>query len=197
MSREKRPDVAIQIARATGMKLKLAAKVDAVDKPYFEREVAPLLGADTEFIGEINEHEKTAFLGGAEALLFPIDWLGTVRAGDDRGDGLRNAGAGLRLRLGARSRRSRRHRAHRLERGRSFGDAAADARLELGASPRDIRASVLVRRHGARLSRSLRSRRPARMRSTTRLEASPFPRGASPNRPTRAKPDWFDEFLSK
>ena len=74
MSREKRPDVAIQIARATGMKLKLAAKVDAVDRPYFEREIAPLLRADTEFIGEINEHEKTAFLGGAEALLFPIDW---------------------------------------------------------------------------------------------------------------------------
>jgi glycosyltransferase involved in cell wall biosynthesis len=74
MSREKRPDVAIHIARSAGMKLKLAAKVDAVDKPYFESEVVPLLGSDTEFIGEINEHEKTAFLGGAEALLFPIDW---------------------------------------------------------------------------------------------------------------------------
>ena len=74
MSREKRPDIAIRIARAVGMKLKLAAKVDAVDREYFEREVAPLLGPDTEFIGEIGEHQKTEFLGSADALLFPIDW---------------------------------------------------------------------------------------------------------------------------
>lgn len=74
MSREKRPDVAIQIARSAGMKLKLAAKVDPIDRTYFESEVAPLLGPHAEYIGEINEHEKTAFLGGAEALLFPIDW---------------------------------------------------------------------------------------------------------------------------
>jgi glycosyltransferase involved in cell wall biosynthesis len=74
MSREKRPDIAIRIARAVGMKLKLAAKVDAVDREYFEQEVAPLLGPDTEFIGEIGEQQKTEFLGSAEALLFPIDW---------------------------------------------------------------------------------------------------------------------------
>jgi glycosyltransferase involved in cell wall biosynthesis len=74
ISREKRPDLAIRIARSANMKLKLAAKVDAVDRDYFEREVAPLLGPDTEFIGEIGEHQKTGFLGDAEALLFPIDW---------------------------------------------------------------------------------------------------------------------------
>lgn len=74
MSREKRPDLAIRIARAAGMKLKLAAKVDPVDAEYFAREVEPLLGGDAEFIGEIGEREKTEFLGNAEALLFPIDW---------------------------------------------------------------------------------------------------------------------------
>lgn len=74
ISREKRPDLAIRIARAVGMKLKLAAKVDPVDADYFAREIEPLLGPDTEFVGEISEFQKTEFLGDAEALLFPIDW---------------------------------------------------------------------------------------------------------------------------
>jgi glycosyltransferase involved in cell wall biosynthesis len=72
---EKQPDVAIEIARRAGVPLKIAAKVDAVDREYFERVVAPLLDDPlVEFIGEINEAEKAAFLGGARALLFPIDW---------------------------------------------------------------------------------------------------------------------------
>jgi glycosyltransferase involved in cell wall biosynthesis len=49
--------------------------VDKVDEEYFREAIMPLLnGPDVEFIGEINEHAKTAFLGGALALLFPIDW---------------------------------------------------------------------------------------------------------------------------
>jgi glycosyltransferase involved in cell wall biosynthesis len=72
---EKRPDLAIQIARACGMRLKIAAKVDKVDERYFHDVVAPLLnGHGVEFIGEIDEGTKTAFLGEAAALLFPIDW---------------------------------------------------------------------------------------------------------------------------
>ncbi|KKB64741.1 glycosyl transferase [Robbsia andropogonis] len=72
---EKRPDTAIKIAAQTGMKLKIAAKVDKVDQEYFEREIEPLLStADVEFIGEINEAQKPAFLSGAKALLLPIDW---------------------------------------------------------------------------------------------------------------------------
>jgi glycosyltransferase involved in cell wall biosynthesis len=75
MSAEKRPDRAIQIARALGVPLKMAAKVDKVDEPYFREVIAPLLnGPGVEFIGEINEHEKTEFLGEALALLFPVDW---------------------------------------------------------------------------------------------------------------------------
>lgn len=73
---EKRPDRAIAIARATGAKLKIAAKVDRVDEAYFREQIAPLINESDgiEFIGEINERQKSAFLGEASALLFPIDW---------------------------------------------------------------------------------------------------------------------------
>jgi len=72
---EKRVDVAIEIAKRTGMKIKIAAKVDRVDKEYFETSVKPLLNyPDIEYIGEIGESEKNDFLGNAYALLFPIDW---------------------------------------------------------------------------------------------------------------------------
>jgi glycosyltransferase involved in cell wall biosynthesis len=75
ISPEKRPDRAIAIAKRAGMKLKIAAKVDRVDETYFEREIRPLLSHPlVEFIGEIDESEKPAFLGNARALLFPIDW---------------------------------------------------------------------------------------------------------------------------
>lgn len=72
---EKRPDNAIAIARAAGIPLKIAAKIDKVDEAYYRDVIAPLLqGADVEYVGEINEVEKTEFLGQALALLFPGDW---------------------------------------------------------------------------------------------------------------------------
>jgi glycosyltransferase involved in cell wall biosynthesis len=72
---EKRPDRAIAIARATEMPLKIAAKVDPVDEKYFREAIEPLLvQPGVEFLGEINEQAKSKFLGGASALLFPIDW---------------------------------------------------------------------------------------------------------------------------
>jgi glycosyltransferase involved in cell wall biosynthesis len=72
---EKQPDVAIEIARRTGLPLKIAAKVDPVDRAYFQRTIEPLLDDPlVEYIGEIGDAEKPAFLGGARALLFPIDW---------------------------------------------------------------------------------------------------------------------------
>ena len=75
ISPEKRPDRAIAIAIAAGLPLKIAAKVDAADSEYFEREIRPLLAHPLiEFIGEIGDHEKSDFLGNARALLFPIDW---------------------------------------------------------------------------------------------------------------------------
>jgi glycosyltransferase involved in cell wall biosynthesis len=75
ISPEKRPDRAIRIARAAGLPLKIAAKVDKVDDNYFRNDILPLIdGPGVEFIGEINERDKTKFLGEAAALLFPIDW---------------------------------------------------------------------------------------------------------------------------
>jgi glycosyltransferase involved in cell wall biosynthesis len=75
MAPEKGADRAIAIARALGLPLKLAAKVDRVDEAYFRETIVPLLdGPGVEFIGEINEQQKTRFLAGARALLFPIDW---------------------------------------------------------------------------------------------------------------------------
>jgi glycosyltransferase involved in cell wall biosynthesis len=72
---EKQADFAIEIARRVGLPLRIAAKVDAADQAYFERVVAPLLDDPlVEFLGEIGEDAKPAFLGGARALLFPVDW---------------------------------------------------------------------------------------------------------------------------
>src|SRR5262249_32034190 len=59
-------------ARAAGIPLKIAAKVDKVDEDYFHREIEPLLdGPGVEFVGEINEREKQEFLGQALELLLP------------------------------------------------------------------------------------------------------------------------------
>jgi glycosyltransferase involved in cell wall biosynthesis len=75
ISPEKAPDAAIRIAARAGMKIKMAAKIDKVDEAYFKATVEPLLpGGDTEFIGEIGEHQKSEFLGHAAALVFPIAW---------------------------------------------------------------------------------------------------------------------------
>ena len=75
ISPEKRVDRAIAIARAVGLPLKIAAKVDRVDAHYFQTEIEPLLDQPgIEFIGEIDDRSKSRFLGDARALLFPIDW---------------------------------------------------------------------------------------------------------------------------
>lgn len=75
ISPEKRPDRAIAIARALGVPLKIAAKVDRADEAYFRSTIEPLFdGPGVEFVGEINELQKTEFLGNAQALLFPVDW---------------------------------------------------------------------------------------------------------------------------
>src|SRR3954447_9253085 len=72
---EKRPDRAIELAKRIGMPLKIAAKVDKADEEYFEAQIKPLLNdSSIEFVGEVNEAQKNVLLGGAKALLFPIDW---------------------------------------------------------------------------------------------------------------------------
>ncbi len=75
VSPEKRLDRAIEIARLAGVPLKVAAKVDAADRKYFEEVIEPMLRAPhVEFLGEIDDDGKAALMGGARALLFPIDW---------------------------------------------------------------------------------------------------------------------------
>src|SRR5215469_3928056 len=72
---EKRPDLAVEIARRAGMPLMIAAKVDAADRTYYKTRIKPLLkDPRIDFVGEIGDCEKGAFLGDAAALLFPIDW---------------------------------------------------------------------------------------------------------------------------
>jgi len=75
ISPEKRVDRAVEIAKQLGIPLRIAAKVDKVDRDYFEAVVEPLLRDPlVEFVGEIGDGEKEEFLGNAYALLFPIDW---------------------------------------------------------------------------------------------------------------------------
>ena len=76
ISPEKRPDLAIEIAARSRMPLKIAAKVDRADQAYWEAKIRPMVegNPNVEFIGEIGEGDKACFLGGAAALLFPIDW---------------------------------------------------------------------------------------------------------------------------
>jgi glycosyltransferase involved in cell wall biosynthesis len=75
ISPEKRVDRAIEIAKRAGMPLKIAAKVDAADQSYFDSRICRLLAHPLiEYVGEISERQKCAFLADACALLFPVDW---------------------------------------------------------------------------------------------------------------------------
>jgi len=75
ISPEKRLDRAIEIAIKSGIKLKIAAKVDMDDQDYFDTLIKPMLDHPLiEFTGEINEAQKSSLMAGALALLFPIDW---------------------------------------------------------------------------------------------------------------------------
>jgi glycosyltransferase involved in cell wall biosynthesis len=77
MSPEKRVDRAIEIARRSGMPIKIAAKIYPEEKLYFEETLAPLIrdaGSMVEFVGEIGDRGRNDLLGGAAAFLFPIDW---------------------------------------------------------------------------------------------------------------------------
>jgi glycosyltransferase involved in cell wall biosynthesis len=72
---EKGVERAISIARQCGMPLRIAAKVDAQDREYYNARVKPLLdGANIEYVGEISDREKSAFLSSAIALINPIEW---------------------------------------------------------------------------------------------------------------------------
>jgi glycosyltransferase involved in cell wall biosynthesis len=76
LAREKRPDLAVAVACATGLPLKIAGVVHSVDREYWHGEVEPMMaGADVEYVGEVDDRQKAKLLGGALATLFPSDWL--------------------------------------------------------------------------------------------------------------------------
>lgn len=75
ISPEKGPHVAIAIAKQSGMRLKMAGKVDRVDIDYYEQEIKPYIdGHQIEYLGEVNHEQKNALIGGAVATLFTITW---------------------------------------------------------------------------------------------------------------------------
>jgi glycosyltransferase involved in cell wall biosynthesis len=75
ISPEKRVDRAVEIAKALNKPLRVAAKIAKSDRDYYEEQIAPLFKHPlVEFVGEIHDDQKQTFLGGADALLFPIDW---------------------------------------------------------------------------------------------------------------------------
>jgi len=75
ISPEKRVDRAVEIAEKAGVDLRIAATVDPKDQRYFEEKIEPLLkGKGVEYLGEVDERGKSALLGGARALVFPVDW---------------------------------------------------------------------------------------------------------------------------
>lgn len=75
ISPEKGAHLAIEIAKKSGWHLKMAGKVDAVDRDYFESQIQPQIdGTQIEFLGEANHAQKSVLMGGAVATLFPITW---------------------------------------------------------------------------------------------------------------------------
>ncbi|HTE83820.1 MAG TPA: glycosyltransferase family 4 protein [Dehalococcoidia bacterium] len=71
---EKNPEASIRVARAAGMKLKMALRVNSYERPYFEENVEPLLGPDIELLAEISPSEKYELLAGAQVVLFTSQW---------------------------------------------------------------------------------------------------------------------------
>jgi glycosyltransferase involved in cell wall biosynthesis len=77
MMPEKRPDLAIEIARRAGLKLKMAAKVHLGEKQYFSKNIAPLIEANRDFVeylGEVGGAARIDLLSRARAVVFPIQW---------------------------------------------------------------------------------------------------------------------------
>jgi hypothetical protein len=149
---EKGPDVAIRMAHGAGLPLRIAAKVPRGENRYFNETIKPLLDENNvRFVGEVNDRQKQAFLGNAAALLFPIDWPEPFGAGDDRGDGLRDARHRVAARIGT---RSHRRRGHGLHRGLRSGGHRRDRPYPLPRPPsysEEVRAALHRAADGARL----------------------------------------------
>lgn len=72
---QKGPKQAIRIAKETGHKLIIAAKIDPIELMYFEKEIKPLIdGKQIKFVGEVNHKQKVELLSNAKAMISPIQW---------------------------------------------------------------------------------------------------------------------------
>ena len=75
LTKDKGPEEAMRIARAAGLPLHMAAKLPKGERGYFKEQLEPKIdGTEVRLTGEVNDQTKQAFLAGAAALLFPIDW---------------------------------------------------------------------------------------------------------------------------
>ena len=74
MTDQKRPDLAIAIARACDMEIRLGGTIDVGNPTYFRNHVEPLLDERATYLGPVTEAAKQDVLGSAAVLLFPIDW---------------------------------------------------------------------------------------------------------------------------
>ena len=143
---EKGIDRAIRIAQHCGVKLKVAAKVDRADQDYYDEQIKPMIqSGNVEFIGEINDKDKSEFLSGAIVAAGADRLAGAIWLGDDRSHGLRYAGHCVQSRLGAGSDRRRASpaslsRTSTAPSERSIASAICRAKISAGisssASPR-------------------------------------------------------------
>lgn len=75
LSPEKGPEGAIKTAQALGLPLKMAGKIDVVDRDYYNEKLKPLIdGEQIQYLGEVSHEEKVDLLAGATVTLFPITW---------------------------------------------------------------------------------------------------------------------------
>ncbi|HEX6659671.1 MAG TPA: glycosyltransferase family 4 protein [Ilumatobacter sp.] len=75
MCPEKGADRAIDIARAAGLPLRIAAKMrEPAERAFFDAVIAPRLGGEIEYVGEVGLADKITLLQDARALVNPIDW---------------------------------------------------------------------------------------------------------------------------
>ena len=157
ISPEKRVDRAVEIARRLGMPLKIAAKIDGKDRDYFESEIKPLFADPlVEFVGEIGEDAEERVPGRRGGAAVPDRLAGAVRAGHDRGDGVRHAGRRVSLRLGARGDARRRVGLRRRHDRRGGGGHGARRGAAARGRARLLRGAVLGAAHGGGLRRDLR-----------------------------------------
>lgn len=67
---------AIRIAKDAGRRLVIAGNIseNATSRDYFKEVIQPELSDQISYIGPVNDAQKNALLGGAAALLMPIEW---------------------------------------------------------------------------------------------------------------------------